>query len=214
MFHSCKFQANVALQPLLVVTKEGVCVPFSLVAILLELSSIGKGASCLLQRKQAVFSSLNLINVAKHALDFFLKSSLFSKHGFRSSYASAVVLISKVVLKEGFNLTKGFSLQVGRSLQAQAFLYRELLFVKVHIEFYLEQEYFEFLLISRVGVRQLNTQSLPKFRHYRQHFGHLFILRLRLLGQSWRSRGFPFQTNNRHVALYMSWYLVEAVLKV
>jgi len=55
-----------------------------------------------------VFCGLNLVNVAKHVVDFLLKSSLGAKHGLRGSHDSASAFMLEIVLKEGLNLTKGF----------------------------------------------------------------------------------------------------------
>lgn len=63
-----------------------------------------------------ILSSFNLINITKHALDFFLKSFLFTKYSLYSSYVSIDAFILEVVLKERFNLAEGLSLKVGRSL--------------------------------------------------------------------------------------------------
>jgi len=55
-----------------------------------------------------VFRGLDLVDVAKHAADFLLKSSLGAKHVLRGSHDSAGAFMLEIVLKEGFNLTKGF----------------------------------------------------------------------------------------------------------
>jgi len=55
-----------------------------------------------------VFYSLNLVDVAKHAADFLLKSFLGTKHGLCSSHSTTGTFMLKVVLKEGLNPLKGF----------------------------------------------------------------------------------------------------------
>ena len=55
-----------------------------------------------------VFYGLDLVNVAKHAADFLLKSSLGAKHGLRGGHDSTGAFMLEIVLEEGFDLTKGF----------------------------------------------------------------------------------------------------------
>ena len=55
-----------------------------------------------------VFRSLNLVNVAKHVVDFLLKSSLGAKHVLCGSHDSVGAFMLEIVLEEGLNLTKGF----------------------------------------------------------------------------------------------------------
>ena len=127
-----------------------------------------------------VFYGLNLVNVAKHAADFLLKSSLGAKHGLRGSHDPAGAFMLEIVFEEGLDPTKGFPSQVRRCPQAIAFVGGELVVVEVCVELDLEQEHFKFLSVARVSVGQLNTQCLPKFRDDRC-VGHFLILRLRSL---------------------------------
>jgi len=55
-----------------------------------------------------VFYSLNLIDVAKHAADFLLKSFLGTKHVLRSSHDPASAFVLEIVFKEGLDPLKGF----------------------------------------------------------------------------------------------------------
>jgi len=55
-----------------------------------------------------VFYGLDLVDVAKHAADFFLKSSPGAKHGLRGSHDSVGAFMLEIVLKEGLDPTKGF----------------------------------------------------------------------------------------------------------
>jgi hypothetical protein len=98
---------------MLVVANKYTSILSYLITISLELYRVHKGATYLLKRKQVVYSSLNLINISKHALDLLIESFLAAKHSLGSCYASVSSFMLEVVLKEGFNLLKGLSLKVG-----------------------------------------------------------------------------------------------------